>query len=172
MKKGFVQVYTGNGKGKTTAAFGLALRAAGAGLKVYIAQFLKGRQDSALQLLNKHAGAIHIKQFGSKCFVTGKPSSKDVAMARQGLKNSNKAMLSGAYDIIVMDEINCAISLGIIRLEDVAMMIKNKPAKVELVLTGRRAPKEIIQLADLVTEMKEYRHYFKKGIHARKGIEY
>ncbi len=170
--KGFVQVYTGNGKGKTTAAFGLALRAAGAGLKVYIGQFLKGRNYSELWALRKHTGSIDVMQFGSKSFIIMKPSPRDIANARKGLENCLKAMFSGAYQLVIMDEINCAINLGIIMLDDVVKIIKNRPANVELVLTGRNAPKEITQLADLVTEMKEKRHYFKKGIRARKGIEY
>jgi cob(I)alamin adenosyltransferase len=170
--KGFVQVYTGNGKGKTTAALGLALRAAGAGLRVYIGQFLKGQKYSELHALRKYAGSIDVVQFGSKSFILEKPSPRDAAKAQKGLENCRKAMFSGTYHVIIMDEVNCAISLGIIMLDDVIRIIENRPANVELVLTGRDAAKEIIQLADLVTEMKECRHYFKKGLRARKGIEY
>jgi cob(I)alamin adenosyltransferase len=172
MKRGFVHVYTGNGKGKTTAALGLAIRAAGAGLKVYVAQFLKGQRYSELRALDKYAGSIDVVQFGSKNFIFAKASAKDKALARRGLENCRKAMLSGSYNLIIMDEINCAIDIGIIMLDDLMGIIKNRPANVELVLTGRNAPKEIVQLADLVTEMKERRHYYNSGIKARKGIEY
>jgi cob(I)alamin adenosyltransferase len=173
MSKGYVQVYTGDGKGKTTAALGLALRAAGAGLKVYFAQFLKGKKCSESLALGKLKKNITFKQFGKKSFIIDLPSREDAKMAQKGLEQSIKAMKSNIYNLIVLDEVNFAIRLKLIRLEDIIMMIKDKPEGVELVLTGRNAPREIRKMADLVTEMKEVKHYYPEVCRkARKGIEY
>lgn len=171
-KKGFVHVYTGNGKGKTTAALGLAIRAAGAGLKVFIAQFLKGRKCSELRSLRKLGNAITVKQFGSKCFVTGIPSSKDIALAAKGFESSKNAISSNHYDVVILDEVCCAISLNMIDIQSMKTLLCKKPDNVDIILTGRNAPPEILRMADLITEMKEVRHYFNAGVKARKGIEY
>ena len=166
-----IHVYTGNGKGKTTAALGLALRAAGNGLKVYIGQFLKGRAYGELRALKKFKN-IKIEQFGSVCFVGKKPSQKDVELAKKGLEKSRKILSKKIYDLVVLDEINVALRLGLLDLEEVLAMIRKIPKKTELVLTGRYAPKKIIKAADLVSEIKEIKHYFKKGVKCRRGIEF
>lgn len=166
-----IQVYTGNGKGKTTAALGLALRAAGAGLKVYIGQFAKGRNYSELKALKKLKN-IKIEQFGSSCFIKKSPQRKDIELAKQGLEKIKKIISKKSYDIIILDEINIALNLRLLELKDVAGLIKKAPKKIELVLTGRYAPLKILKIADLVSEIKELKHYFKKGVKARKGIEF
>jgi cob(I)alamin adenosyltransferase len=171
MDRGYVQVYTGNGKGKTTAAIGLAIRAAGAGLKVYFCQFLKGQDCSEIASLTRYNDRIEIKQFGSDSFITGVPSESDVSKAIEGFEEALQAVMSAAYDIVILDEINYAIYLNLIKLQSVIQLIKNKPSKVEIVLTGRNAAKKIIEIADLVSEIKEIKHYFSKGVLARKGIE-
>jgi len=173
LKEGLVQVYTGNGKGKTSAAFGLALRAIGRGLKVYIIQFIKGGFDyGELHIIDKLPN-LKLKAFGQGKFVTQfPPDKKDVEIAKEALELAKKIVKSGEYDVVILDEINVAMSLRLIKTEEVVNMIKEKPKNVELVLTGRYAPKEIIDIADLVTEMKEIKHPFQKGIPPRRGIEF
>jgi cob(I)alamin adenosyltransferase len=173
LEKGLVQVYTGNGKGKTTAAFGLALRAIGRGLKVYIIQFIKGGFDYGELYIVDKLPNLTLKAFGRGKFVTEKPPGKaDVELAEEALALAEEVVKSGEYDIVILDEINVALNLKLIQIEKVLELIKNKPKHVELVLTGRYAPNEIIEAADLVTEMKEVKHPFNKGFQARKGIEY
>lgn len=173
IERGLVQVYTGNGKGKTSAAFGLALRAIGRGLKVYIIQFIKGGFDYGELYVIDRLPNLTLKAFGQGKFITEfPPSSKDKEIAKETLQLAKKVVQSGEYDIVILDEINVALSLHLIKTEEVIELIKNKPKHVELVLTGRYAPKEIIEIADLVTEMKEIKHPFQKGIPPRKGIEY
>jgi len=171
MKQGFIQVYTGNGKGKTTAALGLAIRAAGAKQKVFIGQFLKGKKYSELIALKRVNDFITIEQFGATSFIIKKPTQKDIDNAQNALKKVSKIIINGKFDLIILDEINCAIQLNLIDLKDVLKILSEKPKHVEIVLTGRDAPMEIIKIADLVTEMKEIKHYFYKGIVARRGIE-
>jgi len=166
-----IQVYTGNGKGKTTASLGLALRAAGAGLKVYIGQFIKGKNYSELKALQKIKN-IKVEQFGRGCFIRKMPGKKDIALAGKGLQKIEKIIAQGIYDVLILDEINIALNLNLLKLEDVISLIKRTPRKTELILTGRYAHHRILSLADLVSEIKEVKHYFKKGIKARKGIEY
>ena len=173
LEKGLVQVYTGNGKGKTTAAFGLALRAIGRGLKVYIIQFIKGGFDYGELYVVDKLPNLTLKAFGRGEFVTEKPAEKvDVEFAEEAMALAEEVVKSGEYDIVILDEINVALSLKLIKIEKVLEVIKDKPKHVELVLTGRYAPNEIIEAADLVTEMKEVKHPFSKGFQARKGIEY
>jgi len=173
LEKGLVQVYTGNGKGKTTAAFGLALRAMGRGLKVYIIQFIKGGFDYGELYIVDKLPNLTLKAFGRGEFVTEKPAEKvDVEFAEEAMALAEEVVKSGEYDIVILDEINVALSLKLIKIEKVLEVIKDKPKHVELVLTGRYAPNEIIEAADLVTEMKEVKHPFSKGFQARKGIEY
>ena len=173
LEKGLVQVYTGNGKGKTTAAFGLALRAIGRGLKVYIIQFIKGGFDYGELYVVDKLPNLKLKAFGRGKFVTQKPAEKvDVEFAEKAIALAEEVVKSGEYDIVILDEINVALNLKLIKTEKVLELIKNKPKHVELVLTGRYAPDEIIEVADLVTEMKEVKHPFNKGFQARKGIEY
>jgi len=166
-----IQVYTGNGKGKTTAALGQAIRAAGAGLKVYICQFLKGKYYCELATLKKLKN-IKVEQFGTTCFISKTPTKKDIELAKCGLKAAKKAICAKFYDMVILDEINVALKLKLLKLEDVISLIKNVPQKTELVLTGRNAHPEILKIADLVSEIKDRKHYYKKGIKARRGIEY
>ena len=169
--KGYIQVYTGDGKGKTTAALGLSLRAAGAGLQVYIAQFLKKGDYSEIKALKKLSGAITIEQFGLGRFIKNRPTEEEIRAARDGLEKIKKMMASGKYDIIIVEEGNVAAACGLFSIQDLIDLIDTKPEPVELVITGRNAAQEVIQKADLVTEMKSIRHYFDKGVVARVGIE-
>ncbi len=171
MKKGYVQVYTGDGKGKTTAALGLALRAAGAGLKVYIAQFMKSGDYSELRALKRFSDLIRIEQYGTGRFVKGPPAIEDIEAARSGLEKAREAIGSGQYGLIILEEANVAVNFGLFSVEDLLNFIADKPQGVELVITGRGAPPEIVDRADLVTEMKNVKHYFDKGVTARTGIE-
>ena len=165
-----IQVYTGNGKGKTTAALGLAVRAAGSGLKVYIAQFLKGRNYGELNALKKIKN-IKIEQFGTNCFIKKSPQKKDIELAKAGLAKIKKVLLKKTYDMIILDEVNIALQLGLLKIEEVVCLLKKAPGNIELILTGRYAPAQILKISDLITEMKEVKHYFNRGIKARRGIE-
>ena len=173
LEKGLVQVYTGKGKGKTSAAFGLALRATGRGLKVYMIQFIKGGFDYGELYTVKNLPNFTLKAFGRGKFVTSKPPQKeDVRLAQEALRLAEKVIHSEIFNIVILDEINVALDLKLIALTEVLKLVKTKPFGLELVLTGRNAPKEIIEAADLVTEMKEVKHPFSRGIEARRGIEY
>ncbi|MBF0488687.1 MAG: cob(I)yrinic acid a,c-diamide adenosyltransferase [Nitrospirae bacterium] len=169
--RGCVQVYTGDGKGKTTAAVGLSVRAVGAGLRVFFAQFIKTRESSEFAALASLGGHFCLRRFG-RGFIRGTPSQDDIMAAQAGLLEAKGAMLSNSYDIVVLDEINVAVSLGLLLSEEIVQLIKDRPECVELILTGRGAPEDIIAAADLVTELREIKHYYHKGIKAREGIEY
>ena len=173
LKQGFIQIYTGNGKGKSTAALGQAVRAAGFGLKTYIAQFMKEYPYNELISLKHLSEWISIEQFGGDEFVYKKelPGKEELAKAQKGLKTAREKMLSGEYDLIILDEAIVAIYFKLIETKDLVKFIKIQPANVELILTGRYCPEELIDLADLVTEMKEVKHYYQKGITSRRGIE-
>jgi cob(I)alamin adenosyltransferase len=171
MRKGYIQIYTGNGKGKSTAAFGLALRALGAGFKVFIGQFAKKTPCSELKALKKLAQNQVIKQYGRGCFIRGKPNEEDFVAAGKGFNELKKIISSGEYDIVILDEITIVNRCKLIEVDDVLELLKTKPEHVELVLTGRYADPRLIEAADLVTEMKEIKHYYSKNIKARKGIE-
>ncbi len=168
---GFIQVYTGNGKGKTTAALGLSVRAAGAGLKIYIGQFLKAKNYSEINALKQFSKHITIEQFGTSRFVGKKINAKDKQRAQAGWETVSEIIRENRYDLVVLDEINVAIAYGMINEQEVIRVLRVKPREMEIVLTGRDAPKSIINHADLVTEMKEIKHYFQKKINARTGIE-
>jgi cob(I)alamin adenosyltransferase len=170
---GYIQVYTGNGKGKTTAALGLALRAAGHGMKTYIGQFLKGQRYGELAAVRRLAPLITVEQFGRRGFihVTENPEDEDIERAQQGLEKCRRAMLSGRFRIIILDEICVALHFRLLNENSILDFIAQKPGDVELVLTGRYAPPSLLRRADLVTEMKEKKHYFTKGVRARAGIE-
>jgi cob(I)alamin adenosyltransferase len=170
--KGYIQVYTGNGKGKTTAAFGQALRAIGAGFTVFIGQFVKGKTYNENIVITKHLKNITLKQYGLGCFIVDTPTDKDIEAAQEGLFEMKKVIQSGMYDMVIMDEVNIALYFKLFDVDEIVELMKNKPDQVELILTGRYAPDEIIDLADIVTEMKEVKHYYQKGIQARKGIEF
>lgn len=169
--KGYIQIYTGNGKGKTTAALGLALRAAGHGIKTYIAQFMKGQHYGELDAIKK-IDQIVIEQFGADTFVhVHSMTSKDRERALRGLAQAEKAMLSQEFGIIILDEVNVALHFKLLTSDEVLSFIRKKPEQVELILTGRKAPNRLVEIADLVTEMREIKHYFQQGIGARDGIE-
>lgn len=170
---GLVFVYTGNGKGKTTAALGLALRALGYGQKVMMIQFMKGREYGEVLASDKFLPDLTLYRCGRDSFVDkNAPSPIDIELARTGLETAKKAIFSGEYDMIILDEINVALDFQLVDLEAVIQLIKNKPHQTVIGLTGRYAPPEIIELADLVTEMKEIKHPYNKGIKAQKGFEY
>jgi cob(I)alamin adenosyltransferase len=169
--KGYIQIYTGNGKGKTTAALGLALRAAGAGKKVFFAQFVKGQIYSEVKALRQFIPLVNVKQYGLKSFIRKTPTQADIDAAKNGLKEVSEVILSGKYDIIVLDEANIAIFFGLFTSAELIEVLKQKPCDTEIIITGRYAPPELIQIADLVTEMQEVKHYYNKGVAARKGIE-
>jgi cob(I)alamin adenosyltransferase len=169
--QGFVQVYTGDGKGKTTAALGLALRAAGAGLKVYIGQFIKNDDYSEIKALQRFVGSITIEQFGRGCFILTAPGQADKDAARQALDAIDRALVCGEYDLVIADEANVAFDLQLINEEDLLALMDRRPPQVELVLTGRGAPPRVVDRADLVTEMRAVKHYYDQGVLARKGIE-
>ncbi len=170
--KGQIQIYTGNGKGKTTAAIGQAIRATGAGLQVYFAQFIKGKPYAETELIKERIPEIEIKQFGLKCFIVEQPTQDDIEAANNGLKEVEKIILSGKYDMVVLDEITIALFYNLFETEQVIEILQNRPAHCEIVITGRYAPDGLLDIADLVTEMKEIKHYYQEGVEARKGIEF
>ena len=167
---GLIQIYTGNGKGKTTAALGIALRASGYGLKVCIIQFCKGEYTSEQAFVTRYPAFEIIRPGSGDIFSSPEDQLKKEAL--QALSVAEEKMLKGGYDLLVLDEINIAIYRGFITLEQVLDLLDKKPASLELILTGRYAPEALIQRADLVTEMQAVKHPFEKGIPARKGIEY
>ena len=170
MEKGYVHVYTGNGKGKSTAAFGLAVRAACADKNVYVGQFVKDMKysETAISGVLPH---IVIEQLGRGCFISKDPEQPDIDAATEAMAKCAEILSSGTYDVVVLDEINIAIYYGLIDVNEVAGAIKNRAPHVEVVLTGRYAKPEILELADLVTEMTEIKHYYKQGVLSRKGID-
>ena len=169
--KRYVQVYTGNGKGKTTAALGLSIRAAGHGLKTYIGQFMKGQHYGELTALRDNP-CITIEQYGDiECIRRDQVTQKHMDQAKQGLSRARNAMLSGQYDLVVLDEINVTIWFGLLTAKQVLEFLDLRPENVEIILTGRNAPQEFIQYADLVSEIKEVKHYYHQGVLARDGIE-
>lgn len=170
-KKGFLHIYTGEGKGKTTAALGLALRAIGAGWRVFFAQFLKQGRFNEIKALEHFDNQCTIRQYGTGRFVRGKPTPTDIQQAQAGLKEILETAKNDGYDLYILDEINVAIHFGLIPLDDVLYFIENMPQHVEIVMTGRWAPKALIERADLVTEMNCLAHYYEQGVMAREGIE-
>jgi cob(I)alamin adenosyltransferase len=172
-RKGLILVYTGDGKGKTTAALGLALRAAGQGMKVFILQFMKrNKKIGEFKALVRAGLPITLKQYGRRVFFrTRTCEPMDIYRAYQGLQAFKRAMGRNAYDLIVLDEINMAIYYGLLSVEQVIEAIEQKPPELHLVLTGRNANQQLIEMADLVTEMREIKHHYHQGVHAQKGIE-
>ena len=169
--RGYLQVYTGDGKGKTTAALGLALRAAGAGLKVFIAQFVKGMWYSELDAIQCLSGHVTIQQFGRDCFIRKQPEKEDIEIARSGLEQARKALSSGEYRLVILDEANIATYYGLFSADELIQAVQGRAPGVEVVITGRKADPKILELADLVTEMREIKHYYAQGVAARTGIE-
>nr|WP_275938153.1 cob(I)yrinic acid a,c-diamide adenosyltransferase [Oryzomonas sagensis] len=172
LERGCIQVYTGNGKGKTTAALGLALRAVGRGLKVCVFQFIKGGGPYGEHLIAGNLAPLFtIIQTGRPGWVNTKDITKDRQVAQEALERAKGILASGEYDLVVLDEINGAVGFGLVDVEQVLELIGLKPEKTELVLTGRNAHEKVIETADLVTEMREIKHYYKAGVPARTGIE-
>jgi len=170
-KKGYIQIYTGDGKGKTTAALGMAIRAAGHGKKTYIGQFMKGQHYGELTALRDHP-YITIEQYGdAECVHREEITQKHIDQSHRGLERARRAMLSNQYDIIILDEINVAVWFDLITTKEVLELLNDRPENMEVVLTGRRAPEELIEIADLVSEVKAVKHYFDRGVKARDGIE-
>lgn len=171
-RAGYVQIYTGDGKGKTTAAFGLALRATGQGLRVTIVQFMKadatwGEVRAASRL------GVPVEQVGLDHWVReGMVTADDLGAAAAGFARAREIVQSGEYDVVILDELLTSVFFELVSVSDVVLLLRNKPKHVELVLTGRRAPAELVEAADLVTEMRPIKHYFDRGVGARKGIEY
>lgn len=169
--KSFVHVYTGDGKGKTTAALGLALRAVGAGLRVYIGQFIKSGDYSEIKALRKYLPSVTVEQYGKGCFIKAEPSEEDIQAAQKGLEKLQTSITGGTYDVVIIDEACCAVTAKLFTVDSLLQLINGRPQNVELVFTGRNACRELIEHADLVTEMKNVKHYLDKGVQARKGIE-
>lgn len=173
LKQGLIQVYTGNGKGKTTAALGLALRAAGHGLRVYIIQFMKGWPHYGELVSVQHLPNVTLRQFGRPDFVDRvHPDPEDIRLAGAALQHARQVLVSGNYDVVILDEVNVALDYRLIGLDDLLSLLEAKPEHVELVLTGRGAHPQIIQRADLVTEMLAIKHPYDAGTLGRRGIEY
>lgn len=177
MDQGYIQVYTGDGKGKTTAAFGLAVRALCAGKSVYIGQFVKSmkyhetRIEELFSMAGESFGCIRIEQLGRGCFIDQDPEAVDVAMAREGLQRCAEHMRSGDYDVVILDELCIALHFGLLRLDEVLGVLAQRNPHTEVVITGRKAPQGLIDVADLVTEMREIKHYYNEGVLSRDGIE-
>lgn len=172
MEKGYIQIYTGNGKGKTTAAFGVALRAIGAGYKVYIGQFMKNGDYSEIAAFQQFdAEQIKIEQYGAGGELSHQDKQAYAEAAEVGLSKARAALQSHVYDVVILDEMNVALHMGYVQLAEVLDVIAQKPVETELIITGRYAAPEVMEKADLITEMKEIRHYYKEGVPARKGIE-
>ncbi|MEW5822415.1 MAG: cob(I)yrinic acid a,c-diamide adenosyltransferase [Cyanobacteriota bacterium] len=180
LKNGYVQIYTGDGKGKTTASLGLALRAIGHGWKVLIIQFTKGEKEEngenfygELKAASKFMANLEVMQFGlDRVVYSSNISIEDYKETRKGWERAKEAVASGEYGLIILDEINVCIDLNMIKLSEVKELLINRPKHLEVVLTGRRAHPELISMAHLVTEMKPIKHYFDVGVKARRGIEY
>lgn len=170
MDKGYIHLYTGNGKGKTTAAFGLAVRAACAGKSVYIGQFVKDMEYSETRI-SGYIPLIKVEQLGKGCFITEAPTEMDKEVAEQSLEKCGKLLKDGSYDVIILDEITIALYYKLLDEASVIEAVKNRAQHVEVVMTGRYAPDSLIELSDLVTEMKEIKHYYTQNVLSREGID-
>lgn len=171
MDKGYVHVLTGDGKGKTTAAIGLAVRAAGSGLKVFFAQFIKSGEYSEIKAFRRLDDLITVEQFGLGRFASRNPRPEDITAAQTGLKRVRSLMADDTYDMMILDEISVAVKVGLISANDLLGLIVNKPRRLELIITGRYASPRVIENADMVTQMKARKHYYNSGVRARVGIE-
>ena len=173
LSKRLVHVYTGQGKGKTTAAFGLAFRACGHGWKVLVIQFMKGDEKYGEIQSAKHLDNLVVEQYGLPTFVKkGNPSEKDMELAAKGFERARQAILQCRYDLIILDEIHVAVDFGLIPLEELLSLIRQKPERVELILTGRNAHPEVVALADLVSCIEEVKHPFQNEVPGREGVEF
>lgn len=173
LDKGYIHLYTGNGKGKTTAAFGLALRAAGAGLKSIIIQFMKGQHYSEIDAVKMLDGIIKVEQYGSKqfCMPDGENFQEHHDLAQKGYNRAKEVLKDNRHSLVILDEIVTSLLFKLISIEQIIRLIEIRPQNIELILTGRNAPPDLIQQCDLVTEMKEVKHYYTNGVEARTGIE-
>lgn len=173
-KKGLVMLYTGNGKGKTTAALGLALRAAGHGFSVFILQFMKGSETyGEIQAIRRHLPQVKVEQWGRESFVSkANPAWEDVDLAVKALARAREVVRSGEYDLVVLDEINVALDFRLVTLDAVLQLLDERPPHVDLVLTGRWAPQVLMDRADMVSEVQEIKHHYAEGVSAREGIEF
>lgn len=169
--KGSIHVYTGDGKGKTTAALGCTVQAAGAGYNVFIAQFNKKGDYSEITALKRFSDLVTVEQYGLGRFIRGKPLPEDIKVARKGLKRISSILSAGKHQLVVLDEANVAADIGLFSVQDLIDAISNKPDRVTLLITGRGAQPPIIAHADIVIEMKEIKHYYQNGVQARVGIE-
>ncbi len=174
LERGCVQLFTGHGKGKTTAALGLAMRAAGSGLRTHFIQFMKGQHYGELDAAKMLGGLVTIEQHGSAefCVTEGEDAKEHYLHARSAVARSREALTYSSIDILVLDEIVTALLFKLVTLDEILEIVKAKPAGMELVLTGRGAPQELVDACDLVTEMREVKHYYTAGVDGRKGIEY
>jgi cob(I)alamin adenosyltransferase len=172
-RKGLVLVITGNGKGKTTSALGQALRAIGHGYRVCMVQFMKGKQYGEIIAAEKYLPNFKVFQYGLDSFVMREnPAPIDVELARQGLEIARRLIRSDEYDLVILDEINVAVDFKLIPLEEVLELVRTKPPELDLVMTGRYAPEELRELADMVSEVREIKHHYAAGIKSREGIEF
>lgn len=171
MQPGYVHVYTGNGKGKTTAALGLALRAIGAGYRVFMGQFVKGMDYSELHAVPLLGDRLCLEQYGRGCFIRNEPTEEDRRLAQAGLARLAGILRSGEYRVVILDEANIAVHYGLFSVEELLEVLRQRAPEVEAIVTGRRAHPDLIEYADLVTEMREVKHYYTQGIEARRGIE-
>jgi cob(I)alamin adenosyltransferase len=171
MKKGYIQIYTGNGKGKTTAAIGLAIRTVGAGGNVFIGQFLKSGDYSEMNALKQMGSQVTVEHYGLGRFVKGRPTKDDIEAGMKGYKRVARVIEKGEHDLVILDEGNIAVTYNIFSEKDLLDLFEKKPDHVEVVVTGRGASPLVMEKADLVIEMKEIKHYFHKGVKARRGIE-
>ncbi|EGJ72241.1 cob(I)alamin adenosyltransferase [Bacteroides coprosuis DSM 18011] len=170
LEKGYFHIYTGDGKGKTTAAFGLAVRALCAGKKVYIGQFVKSMKYNETKI-EQLFDQVKIEQFGDGCFIFEKPSQTDIDMAQEGLKHCAEILKSNQYNVVILDEVTIALYFKLFSTEELIKVIEDRNPEVEVVVTGRYAPQELIDKADLVTEMREVKHYYTQGVLSREGID-
>jgi cob(I)alamin adenosyltransferase len=172
-KRGLVMVITGNGKGKTTSAFGQALRAMGQGYRVCVIQFMKGRKYGEVIAAEKYLSDLTIYQFGLDSFVMrDNPAGVDVDLAREGFEKAKEVIQGGEYNMVILDEINTAVDFGLIPEEEMLTLVRTKPAELDLLLTGRYASEKLQDIADLVSDVTEVKHHYNAGIKDRAGIEY
>jgi cob(I)alamin adenosyltransferase len=173
LSRGLIQVYTGEGKGKTTCALGLGLRAVGQGLKVYVIQFIKGRETGESRAATRLAPELTFRFFGRPGFGRLRsPAPEDLQLIREAWDLAGRVIMAGEHDLVILDEINLALAYGLVPLAETLEVLRRRPPHVEVVLTGRQAPPELLELADLVTEMRPAKHYLQAGVRARAGIEW
>ncbi|UKL13519.1 cob(I)yrinic acid a,c-diamide adenosyltransferase [Dissulfurimicrobium hydrothermale] len=170
-ERGYVHIYTGDGKGKTTAALGLTLRAVGAGWRVFWGQFLKEGEFSEIKAMRSFGGQVVVQQYGAGRFIRGRPCEEDIKLARKGFDEIKGIVRGGLYDMVVMDEINVAMHYGLIGFDEMKELLESRPSGVEIILTGRWADETLFKDADVVTEMRCIKHYYERGITARVGVE-